>query len=132
MIHSLINWSIRRGPQYMRDLSFFNTCSAHVRLPCFQVVKHVRNCLFLHRDYFICYCRSISALIFSSSLDCQDILFDCRHQLCIIGLTVIQDVSLCSRHLCLDTAGRDRDFRQRREMKGHTEGDSAQEKETSF
>lgn len=65
--------------------------------------------------HLLFHCWSISALIFSSSLDCQDILFGCRHQLCIVHLTVIQDVSLCSRHLCLDTAGRDGDFRQRRD-----------------
>lgn len=36
--------------------------------------------------------------------------------------TVIWDVSLCSWCLCLETASRHRDFRQREEMKGDTKG----------
>lgn len=58
--------------------------------------------------------------------------FDCWLWLCIVGLTVIQDVSLCSCCLCLENAGRDRDFRQRRKMKGGYRRGSALEKGPTF
>lgn len=55
---------------------------------------------------------------FGSASDCRHILFDCWRRLCVVGLTVIQNVSLYSWCLCLETAGRDRDFRKKKEDEG--------------